>query len=721
MEASQTPAAPAPAAPKLTIFEKLRLQELEKQAANPSVSKRETRGPATSVPTRGGTFSFVGMYVNTPWEPKQWTVTHNILPVNIPELARKPAPMVELHNEPAGTMLPMYVPASADGKAIALTVEGKKGDAPERQRRPVHFSRLPTDKVQPKAILSTREPVLVTEKITQRSRPLEPFTLVKVNNAFLEHWTKKDDASKEGVSISCDLVQPEAFADFNGMPVGWRIAQIFRLDTPELMDVSEVSSFATTFRNAFAAGGSDAKALRKAKTEYIQARFGALVPVALLSANRPYQLDVLKTASLLDEQVLPEFRPLPMVDSPQLLRTSVMLVKPDIFRPTTGDRTKVPDQLTLAASFSAHVYSENARDPSKPVFAQYYPEVTMMAGFLAHFPVAFPELVHRLFQTHPVPFHTLAEVSLAGTLDEGTIDSPDQAYLQGYVRTRTLAFFAELARYLQRYAIPCTRDFVKRRYEGEWAAIDTPNGNPKYVETLKLQRESALGKWMPKEAASMDVLLDRDGCACLDGPKALRLPPADETGVSYYALNLFEFSEAPPKLKKEDKEFLLPAVDLTPATGDAWILKTFPRPPASAVDWLQKNPTGMPFYLFFAVRDAAPENPELMAALTTTLRQHMFPSGPVPGAENLPPTVGHLRRRLACELAGLPYVPASAAAAAATSDQGEKHPRVESEEEEEEPKKKRPRILELAEEEDPMEEDAATGAGASGDGEDFDE
>lgn len=691
-----------PATPKLSTYERLLQQEAEKaekkrQAAGGDAAqaapKPKARARAASVTTRGGTFSFVAAYLSTPYPAFDYSVKHYILPVNIPKLASKPAPMVPLAEDPS-TLVPMYEAGSADRQSIVFKVQGAKPPKNADGNRSMLFTRLASDKVHPKAILSTREAAEISERKSGadlRTRPLEPFMLVQVNNAVFERWTKKDDATKQGHSLGCDSLQPDVFADFNEQPLEWRIAQILRSDSaPSLLKLDEVRALGETYRNDMATVTGDSKEVRKKKKVYMAARYGNLIPMLAFSANRAYKLNDLKGAKLRRKTVVPEIAPLPMMgdESSLVVRTTLEHIKPDIFKPgTTVGSMKIPDKMALSANFAVHVYDMKAPDPTVPVFAQYYPDVFVMAGSMVNFPVAFPEFIQQVLRLHPIPFHVVAEANLATTLEDPMLDMPDKDFPGGIVHTNTFLFHAETAGYLRRQGIPCSRKLLLQRYGRDYGSIDTAVGDKKYADALRSQRATVFDKWLPKDDSSIDAesLLMSVGCAGFDGPKILSFPKEDAVGISYYALNLFEFSEAPPT--EEKKGLLRPAVKLTPAEGDAFLLKNLPRPPNAPADWVQKALGGMPYYLFFAVRDEQPINPAVMEDITTKLRDMMFPAeGPLPGADKLPATVGDLRRRITQELLGLPADSAPPAA------QGVKRPR---EEEEEEPVAKRPRLLEL--------------------------
>jgi hypothetical protein len=717
-----------PATPKLSTYERLLQQEAEKAAkkrqaaggdAAPAAPKPKARARAVSVSTEAGKFPFVAVYINTPYPAYEYSIMQAILPVNIPKLARKPAPVVPLADDPT-TLVPMYGPGSADGQSIVFKVAGAK--APKGSTGPKWlFSRLPTDKLLPNAVLSTREIAMISERKSsadQRAKPLEPFTLVQVNNAVFEKWTGKKDATKQGYSLSCESLQPDMFPDFNEQPLEWRIAQILRLDVGSgFLKLDEVRALAESYRDDMATVTGDSKEVRNKKRSYMTQRYGNLIPIVALSANRPYKLGDLKGAKLRRKSVVPELVPLSMgTESSAVVRTSLEHVKPDIFRPgTTTGAMKIPDKMALSANFAVHVYDMKAEDPTVPVHAQYYPEVFTMAGSMVNFPIAYPEFIHQAFKLHPIPFQIIAEVNLAATLEDQTLDMPDKDTPNGAVHTRTLIFHAEVARYLRRQGIPCTRKFLLQRYGRDYASIETSiGGDKKFAEALRGQRATVFENWLPKDDSAVDVdsLLASVGCACFDGPKILTFPKEDAPGVSYFALNLFEFAEPPPTAAIDDAHPLLrPAVHLTPAEGDAFLLKNLPRQPTAPVDWVQKAPAGMPYYLFFAVADEQVLTQAVLDDMTSKLRDMMFPEGPVPGADTLPATTGDLRRRITCELLGLPLPPTPVAAAAAT-EQGEKRPRPD-ETGEDEPATKRPRLLDLMD--DPKKEKSAD------DGDDDDE
>jgi hypothetical protein len=409
---------------------------------------------------------------------------------------------------------------------------------------------------------------------------------------------------------------------------------------------------------------------------------GNLVPSLLLSANRSYQLGVFKAPTLLEPQVVASPVSIPTrPDSTKTMVTSVLEIQPAIFRPA-DDKDPKP-RFSLKASFRAQIFDQASENPLVPVLSQFFPDVETYASFFRGFPVAFPELIQRLFEYHPIPFHVLATVNVPETVEDARMDQVDKFYPQGFVHTTVEAFAHECDRYLLRQGIPCPREFVVKRYGGEYAAYDKPalpasaTAEKAFLASLKAQRPAIFTKSPPVDETAM-AIMEREGCACLDGPLHSEIPPLD-ADVDYYAVNLFPLPTPPPTKARPDPfdpdlpaDCLVPAVDLTPESGAAFILASFgSKAPTTALDWLQKKPAGLPYWLFFIVRRPAATLPDTKEA-EAMLRGMIFPEGPVVGiAPGAPSNLGELRRKLACEIGGVPYTTTNLKRAREADDQGE--------------------------------------------------
>jgi hypothetical protein len=723
MEAT-SPTAPSPvpsaAPPKLSLLERLRLQVNSEQQTHAPVP---VSIPGRSVQNKADHLTFVAIFVKVPpfeIKPTQKSVSYEIIPYNMPELARLAATPIPLPDEGPGVTAPLYSAATADGLAIKFNVASRTTEEPGQKKKRTTFHRLPNDRVNATAVLAYPCPILISEW-GNKPRQFEPITLVRVHNATYRTYTDKE--GHPGAGFNSDILRADSFAAFNAMPIEWRMAQLFPSDlSGGLADVGELEVLAQTLQAAFATGAGvisgkekDKNVQRKAKEKFVRPLIGSLTPATLLSANRKYELGEARAPNLGERQMLA--RPPPLVVGPssgeQETLTSVALVQTMIFRPApspTGDEAKGEDKLSLKASFVVQAFANNGS--LDPVFSQFFPDVEVYKSNFERFPVPFPAFIQALFERHPIPFHVLATLDVCATLEDAELGKTGPDFPQGRVHAMAGAFVHELSRYIRRYGIPCTRELVVKRYGGEVVSIDkslasgttaTPNDKAA-AGALKAQRKAV---FKTEVEESVSTVLEREGVACLDAAASSELPSASE--VDFFALNLAQLPTPPPEVAGGDPA-LFNAVDLSPETGAKFILDSL----GAKQQWLQNKVTGavsaLPVFLFFAVRrQQAASSAETTGVIESQLRGMFFPEGPIAGAEALPPTVGELRRLLACELAGVSYAPPK---------QGLKQPREDAEVDEDlqPPPTKRPRILDAMkeEDEDPMEEDEAGAASAPG-------
>jgi hypothetical protein len=557
-----------------------------------------------------------------------------LVPLNIHTLPH-PAPAVTVN----GQATPVYTRATGDSEAIAIRVKQrrKKGEARVY---------LPLDDASA-IIVANGVPLRVGMYANAGQKEEDafppPLSLVKVFNLCGVDRAATADYPNGGCLKNMSALSRTGFNAINALPVTDRVPACLAFARQSLPQVAALAD------------------ARKFTDKELRAR-NLTVPVALLSVNRAWAVDTTIGAPLETPAVLPE-RALPEGDA--IDKGLIVGVR------SVGSLVRVPDgnmkpehlrlELTLAVTqkqaprADAHFALKNFT---------LWPENFVTLG------IVYPRFVDRVLRHNPIPFYALydtnVEKTVASTQNFEALETRvgcEDGILTGYFLQDSVLW--RLAEYLERCCPPVTAQFVRQRYGNR----DTCKAvMPADYKTIMANEKM---KMVKNPYAEEDALKSHGILAFDEGSKDL---PEGDASVRYYALPAFALPLALPRAPRADlgapgdtAEDLPPAVNLTPADGDSYVLACMPGKPVKLDDWLQ--PPGeattvrVPYWFFFAVSDKA----RLTAAAAVYKPAHAPVTCPATAdeASKLPATRLQLATQL---LTGHVQLPAPVAASAPPED-----------------------------------------------------